>query len=122
MENVGFLRDKAYLAIVLITDEDDCSASVADTSMNGNDNDGMFLQRPPGETASLKCAARGHLCGGQSIPGYDPATGFTPQNPLPAPNIGFTHNFSDCTDKEQIDQEPSRLRLPSAHRCSGHYR
>ena len=62
MENVGFLRDKAYLAIVLITDEDDCSAPVADTSPDGNDNDGVFLNRPPMEAASLKCAARGHLC------------------------------------------------------------
>ncbi|MGA7744510.1 MAG: hypothetical protein WCE40_22000, partial [Polyangia bacterium] len=111
MENVGFLRPEAYLAIVLITDEDDCSAPVADVAQNGNNNDGMFLTRPPGETASLKCAARGHLCGGQPIPGYDPVNGFTPQNPAPTPNVGpgtgalgFMHPFSDCTDKEQLDR------------------
>jgi len=111
MENVGFLRPEAYLAIVLITDEDDCSAPVADVAQNGNNNDGMFLTRPPGETASLKCAARGHLCGGQPIPGYDPVNGFTPQNSAPTPNVGpgtgalgFMHPFSDCTDKEQLDR------------------
>ena len=120
MENVGFLRDNAYLAIILISDEDDDSAPVPDTSKDGNDNDGMFLNRPPGETASMKAAMRGHLCGGQPIPGYDPANGFTPQNPAPTPNVGpgtgvlgFMHPFSDCTDKEQIDRaHPDSAYLP----------
>jgi hypothetical protein len=105
MENQGFLRPKAYLAIVLVTDEDDCSAPVADTSTDGNNNNGMFTQRPPMETASLKCAARGHLCGGQPIPNYDPAAGYTGQ--------GFTANFADCTDREQIDRtHPDPAYLP----------
>ena len=105
MENVGFLRDKAYLAIVLITDEDDCSAPVADTSNNGNDNSGMFLQRPPMETASMKCATRGHLCGGQPIPNYDPTTGYSGQ--------GFTHDFADCSPKDQLNPaQPDPVYMP----------
>jgi hypothetical protein len=120
MENVGFLRPEAYLAIVFISDEDDDSAPVADSDDNGNNNDGMFLNRPPGETASMKAATRGHLCGGQPIPGYDPVNGFTPQNPAPTPNVGpgsgalgFMHPFSDCTDKEQIDRNnPDPAYLP----------
>jgi hypothetical protein len=120
MENVGFLRPEAYLAIILISDEDDDSAPVADSGQNGNNNDGMFLNRPPGETASMKAATRGHLCGGQPIPGYDPVNGFTPQNPAPTPNVGpgtgalgFTHPFSDCTDKEQLDRNnPDPAYLP----------
>ncbi|MGO9289129.1 MAG: hypothetical protein ACLQIJ_10290 [Polyangia bacterium] len=120
MENVGFLRPEAYLAIIFISDEDDDSAPVPDSGFSGNNNDGMFLNRPPGETASMKAATRGHLCGGQPIPGYDPVNGFTPQNPAPTPNVGpgtgalgFMHPFSDCTDKEQIDRNnPDPAYLP----------
>jgi hypothetical protein len=98
-EDIGFVRPNAYLGIVLVTDEDDCSADPDDII-----NDGMFLetQQIPTETASLRCAARGHLCGGQPIPGYaDPLIGYVPPNPLPAPGIGFTHAFADCAPKDQ---------------------
>jgi hypothetical protein len=105
MENVGFLRPKAYLAIVLLTDEDDCSAPVADTSTDSNDNNGMFTQRPPMETASMKCATRGHLCGGQRIPNYDPVTGYSGQ--------GFTHDFADCSPKDQLNPaQPGSAYMP----------
>jgi hypothetical protein len=91
--NQGFLRRDAYLFIVLVTDQDDCSAS------NDNKrNDDMFnlvTKLDPGDTITLRCAARGHLCGGQPIPDYDPAVGYT--------GSGFTHDFSDCTAKEQLD-------------------
>jgi hypothetical protein len=73
--NVGFVRPRAYLGIVLISDEDDCSASPSDTGTTGNN--GMFLQRPKGETASMKCAMRGDLCNGAEIPNYDPANGYS---------------------------------------------
>jgi hypothetical protein len=100
MANVGFLRDKAYLAIVLVTDEDDCSAEPNDAA-----NDSMFLRKTKDangvttETASLRCAARGHICNGQPIPDYvDPDRGYT--------GAGFTANFADCSAKDQLD--PSR--------------
>jgi hypothetical protein len=98
-ENIGFVRPKGYLAIVLITDEDDCSADPDDTI-----NDSMFMQtqNPPTETASLKCAARGHICNGLPIPGYeDPSLGYQPPNPLPAPNVGFTTALTNCAPKDQ---------------------
>jgi len=96
MGNVGFLRPKAYLAIILITDEDDCSADPDDSK-----NNGMFLQRPMSmggvatETASMRCAARGHVCNYQPIPDYiDPAVGYT--------GSGFTTNLSNCAAKDQV--------------------
>jgi hypothetical protein len=91
--NNGFLRSNAYLFIVLVTDQDDCSAYPDPT--NNDDLFNMQTKRDVGDTASLRCAARGHLCGGQPIPDYDPAVGYT--------GSGFTHDFSDCTAKEQLD-------------------
>ena len=110
MANVGFVRNKAYLAIVLITDEDDCSAPVADddTPTNQN-NDSMFLQNPKGETASMRCAARGHLCNNAPLPGYDPVNGYTPVNGTP-----FSTPLSNCTARDPASPlDPTYLPLIS---------
>jgi hypothetical protein len=95
MANVGFVRTGAYLAIVLVTDEDDCSAEP-----NNALNDNLFVNSPkdpnntPTETASMRCAARGHICMGYPIPDYaDPTRGYT--------GTGFTANFADCKAKDQ---------------------
>ncbi|HXU80173.1 MAG TPA: hypothetical protein VN914_02175, partial [Polyangia bacterium] len=60
-QNMGFLRDNAFLAIVLVTDEDDCSA---ETTSNLFTDDATF----PGTTASFRCSQVGHLCDGKSPP------------------------------------------------------
>jgi len=97
--NRGFLREGAYLAIIIISDQDDCSADP-----NITVNDGIFLQNNPGDTVRLRCAARGHICNGQSIPDYDPAIGYTGQ--------GFTASFADCAPKDQSSPpDPSYLPL-----------
>jgi hypothetical protein len=95
MANVGFLRKEAYLAIVLVTDEDDCSAEP-----NNQANDNIFVNWPKDpnnastETASMRCAARSHVCNGNPIPDYaDPTRGYT--------GTGFTANFTDCKAKDQ---------------------
>ena len=90
--NSGFLRSNAYLAIVLVTDQDDCSANNYNTL-----NDDMFnmvTKGDPGDTTTLRCAARGHLCGGQPIPDYDPSIGYTSTTP-------FSDTFTDCSAKEK---------------------
>jgi hypothetical protein len=61
------LRPYAQLALVFVSDEDDCSAV---------GNDGMYGEKPElaGEWARLRCATRGHECGGVPLtatpPGY----------------------------------------------------
>jgi hypothetical protein len=60
-ENAGFLRQNAVLAIVLITDEDDCSA---ETTSNLFTDDASF----PMTTASFRCSQVGHLCNGLPPP------------------------------------------------------
>jgi hypothetical protein len=60
-ENRGFLRADAHLAIVLISDEDDCSGDTTTTLFT---DDASF----PGSAASFRCAQTGHVCNGQSPP------------------------------------------------------
>jgi hypothetical protein len=58
-DNAGFLRSDAHLAVVYITDEDDCSAP-ADTT--------MFGAPASGQDGSLRCSLAGHVCNGKPVP------------------------------------------------------
>jgi hypothetical protein len=62
-ENAGFIRPDAYLAFVLITDEDDCSAA---------DDSTMFVTPRAGQDFSLVCALEAHTCGGMHNTGTTP--------------------------------------------------
>jgi hypothetical protein len=67
-ENSGFIRPEAYLAIVLITNEDDCSAPVNSVLFDTNSNTNLAAQvGPPG---NFRCNEFGHLC---SLNGAAPA-------------------------------------------------
>lgn len=77
-----FLRPEAYLGLVFLADEDDCSAAT---------NGGMFGEKPDlrGESASLRCATRGHTCKGtgnlsEGGPGYPT-------------NQRFEASFTECS-------------------------
>jgi hypothetical protein len=63
------LRPYAQLALLFITDEDDCSAARSD----GIFGDATHPELK-GESASLRCATLGHRCGGRNLtvppPGY----------------------------------------------------
>jgi hypothetical protein len=69
-----FLRPDAYLGLVFLSDEDDCSAAP---------NDGMFGTKPElsNESASLRCSTLGHQCGGVNLthapPGYPTSAAFS---------------------------------------------
>lgn len=58
-ENAGFLRDDAALAIVLITNEDDCSAPHNTTLF---DQTSQLVSDPFGPLQSYRCNEYGHLC------------------------------------------------------------
>jgi len=58
-ENEGFLRSDAHLAVIYITDEDDCSAP-GDTT--------IFENYVPGQDWSLRCSLYGHRCDGSQVP------------------------------------------------------
>jgi len=59
-DNAGFLRSDAHLAVVYITDEDDCSAP-ADTTLFED-------VRSNGQDSSLRCSLAGHVCNGKAPP------------------------------------------------------
>jgi hypothetical protein len=80
-EQHAMLRPQAYLGLVILSDEDDCSAAT---------NDGMFGDKDSlrDESASLRCATRGHACGGRNL------TDSPPGYPTDAK---FETNFSECS-------------------------
>lgn len=90
-EQHKMLRPQAYLGLVMLTDEDDCSAAT---------NDGMFGDHDDlrGESASLRCASRGHACGGRNLvdspPGYPT-------------DAKFETNFSECSARTDACPNPT---------------
>jgi len=69
--NGGFLRDDAVVAVVVLTNQDDCSVASNSLLM---DPDVNSVVDPTGLGAfqSYRCNEFGHLCGGQPPPhGYD---------------------------------------------------
>jgi hypothetical protein len=84
-QNRNFLRKDAFLGIVILSDEDDCSGEPGAT----------FYQEPvPGQAGSLRCALLGHVCGGQPI----------------QPNKDFRSTVGMCKPYErQANETNSRL-------------
>ncbi len=86
-ENAGFLRPDALLAIVMITNEDDCSAvpgvPLYDTSVNTN------LASQIGPPANFRCNEFGHLCGGQH-----------PSRLAPNNDVNASVSYDDCTSND----------------------
>ena len=64
-QNSGFLRADAYLAIILITNEDDCSAAPGSDLF---DSTSSMVSDPLGPLQSYRCNEFGHLCGGHPPP------------------------------------------------------
>ncbi len=66
--NAGFLRPEAYLAIIVIADEDDCSLAKS-TLFAGNPTDGTY-----GDRVNFRCTSQGVVCDSPGTP-LDAATG-----------------------------------------------
>lgn len=71
-DNKSFLRPQAYLAIVILTDEDDCSADPQSDlfcePVDPLDPGKGCIDQYPGTEFSFRCAQTGHLCGGNPPP------------------------------------------------------
>jgi hypothetical protein len=73
-DNANFLRPNAYLAVILITNEDDCSAPINDTFLF--DPSSRYVSDPLGPLTSYRCNEYGHRCAG-GPPTRMPAAGGT---------------------------------------------
>ena len=74
-ENAGFLRADAALALVMITNEDDCSAP-PDTSLFSQAS--QLVSDPLGPLQSYRCNEFGHLCNGLPPPRSGPLGSMVP--------------------------------------------
>ena len=91
LENQGFLRPDAYLAIVMITNEDDCSAPAGvplfDTSAN------LTLASVLGPPSNFRCNEFGHLCDGAP-----------PSRLAPGNDVSATQTYGNCVSAEGSGQ------------------
>jgi hypothetical protein len=65
-ENAGFLRPDAALALVVITNEDDCSAPPDASELFSPAS--RYVSEPMGPLSSYRCNEFGHLCAGNRPP------------------------------------------------------
>jgi hypothetical protein len=65
VENTNFLRPNAYLAVVIVTNEDDCSAPINSKFF---DPASRYVSDPLGPVSSFRCNEYGHLCRGKRPP------------------------------------------------------
>ncbi|MFL5308265.1 MAG: hypothetical protein ACJ8F1_23840 [Polyangia bacterium] len=93
--NAGFLRDDAELAIILLSNEDDCSAP-PDTTLFSLNGGAQSLSNPLGPIANYRCNRYGHLC-----KGANPNALVQPPEEVPAdatgspPSLTLTECVSD---------------------------
>jgi hypothetical protein len=64
-QNAGFLRADAYLAVILLTNEDDCSAPPNTTLFATTST---MVSDPLGPLQSYRCNEYGHTCAGKPAP------------------------------------------------------
>ncbi|HEY0708353.1 MAG TPA: hypothetical protein VGG33_16220 [Polyangia bacterium] len=84
--NRGFLREDAVLAVVILSDEDDCSGSVNDADFY----EGLVA----GQAGSVRCSLRGHVCDGN-----------------PVPPMSFEAPLTECSPYQRNDATESKSRL-----------
>src|SRR3982751_2775736 len=88
-ENAGFLRKDAYLVVVLITNEDDCSASPGVPLFDGS-NGSLTLDSRLGPPRNFRCNEFGHLCGGKP-----------PNRNAPNNDVNQTMSYDNCVSNDK---------------------
>ena len=106
-DNGGFLRADAKLAIVMLTNEDDCSVAgdsllISPAVNSVSDPTGL------GALSSYRCNEFGHLCNGQPPPHNAPASAVTLNNCVSAENAGKT---DDLVTDPNGNPDPTRGHL-----------
>jgi hypothetical protein len=94
-ENQDFLRPDAYLVIVLITNEDDCSATPGVPLFDTTANTNMASQLGP--PANFRCNEFGHLCDD----GTGTNTFIHPNRNAPNLDVAATVMYPSCRSNDQ---------------------
>lgn len=98
--NANFLRDEAYLGIVLLTNEDDCSAP-SNTPLFSLNGGKQSISNPLGPIANYRCNQYGHLC--------KDSTGAMITPPLTPPGNASGNppmlNLTDCVSNDAGGQD-----------------
>ncbi len=101
-ENMGFLRPNAYLAILIVTDEDDCSAPPVPQSSE------FFVSDIKGQAPSLRCNTDGHICNGKSI-SLDPMMSTPLSDCAPNPNPSRLIKVDDFVASIKALKRPDKI-------------
>jgi hypothetical protein len=104
-KNVGFLRPDAYLAVILLTNEDDCSAP-ADSALF--DSSSQSISDPLGPQQSYRCNERGHLCNGAPPPRTMPAS-FPPGACVPNDDGTLIPVATIVQQIKSVKRDPSKI-------------
>ena len=92
-ENQGFLRPDAYLAVVMITNEDDCSATPGVPLFDTGSNTNIASQLGP--PANFRCGEFGHLCDSAA------GTAMHPSRNAPNNNVSAMVSYTNCRSNDQ---------------------
>jgi hypothetical protein len=104
--NAGFLRPNAYLAVILLTDEDDCSAPPDSPIF---DPTSTLVSDPYGPLQSYRCNEFGHLCGGKRPP-RTPAGPVDLSGTCVAAEDGVLLRIADVVTKlKALKADPSKI-------------
>jgi hypothetical protein len=91
-ENQGFLRPDAALAIVMVTNEDDCSAAPGTPLYDTKSN--VLVTSEFGPPSNYRCNEFGHLCSmGSGAPMH-------PVRDAPNNNVSATVTYDQCTSND----------------------
>jgi hypothetical protein len=102
-QNTGFLRPDAYLGIVMLTNEDDCSAP-ADTTIYSLNGSPQSITNPDGPIGNYRCNGGprgGHLC--QDLNAGSPNMGYATPPLTPPPDAAGNPPIlplADCKDND----------------------
>ncbi len=92
VENQDFLRPDAYLAIIMLTNEDDCSEVQGSQFFDTNVNTNLASQLGP--PINFRCNEFGHLCDDAS------ANKVRPGRLAPNADLNSMVTYSNCTSNE----------------------
>ena len=104
-ENTGFLRPDARLGVVLITDEDDCSAPANTDLFRDSD---QLLSHQYGPQQSFRCNEYGHLCNG-SLPPRRAGVTLTGCESNETPSSKLIHIGDVVTFLQTLKPNPNQL-------------